>query len=98
MSGQLKLRHGTATDTATFTGARDLTANGGTEVTIDRTNNRVVVHDGATAGGFPAAKLSEVITSTGFGAQMLAWFNSLPTTLPATSGVLWNNGGTLAQS
>ncbi|KVN55385.1 MULTISPECIES: hypothetical protein [Burkholderia cepacia complex] len=33
-----------------------------------------------------------------FAAAMLAWFNSLPTTLPATSGVLWNNGGTLAQS
>ncbi|PRH46135.1 hypothetical protein [Burkholderia multivorans] len=33
-----------------------------------------------------------------FAAAMLAWFNSLPTTLPATTGVLWNNGGTLAQS
>lgn len=33
-----------------------------------------------------------------FEAAMLAWFNSLPTILPATSGVLWNNGGTLAQS
>ncbi|MBY4768925.1 hypothetical protein [Burkholderia ambifaria] len=33
-----------------------------------------------------------------FAAAMLAWFNSLPTTLPASSGVLWNNGGTLAQS
>jgi hypothetical protein len=33
-----------------------------------------------------------------FGAAMLAWFNSLPTTLPAQAGVLWNNGGTLAQS
>ncbi|MCA8203191.1 hypothetical protein LGM71_19245 [Burkholderia sp. AU33545] len=36
--------------------------------------------------------------SPAFAAAMLAWFNSLPTTLPATSGVLWNNGGTLAQS
>lgn len=33
-----------------------------------------------------------------FAAMMLAWFNSLPTSLPATPGVLWNNGGTLAQS
>lgn len=33
-----------------------------------------------------------------FAATMLAWFNSLPTTLPGTPGVLWNNGGTLAQS
>jgi hypothetical protein len=37
-------------------------------------------------------------TSPQFAAAMLAWFNSLPTTLPAASGVLWNNGGTLAQS
>jgi len=29
---------------------------------------------------------------------MTTWFNALPTSLPATSGVLWNNGGTLAQS
>jgi hypothetical protein len=33
-----------------------------------------------------------------FGAAMLVWFNSLPTSLPGTAGVLWNNGGTLAQS
>lgn len=44
--------------------------------------------------------LNELATGSGpqFGAAMLAWFNSLPTTLPATAGVLWNNGGTLAQS
>jgi hypothetical protein len=29
---------------------------------------------------------------------MVTWFNSLPTTLPATPGVLWNNMGTLSQS
>jgi hypothetical protein len=33
-----------------------------------------------------------------FAAAMLAWFNALPTSLPAQAGVLWNNGGTLAQS
>ena len=33
-----------------------------------------------------------------FAAAMLAWFNSLPTSLPGAPGVLWNNGGTLAQS
>jgi hypothetical protein len=46
----------------------------------------VALNELATGGGAP------------FAAAMLAWFNSLPTTLPATSGVLWNNGGTLAQS
>lgn len=33
-----------------------------------------------------------------FGLAMTSWFQALPTTLPATSGVLWNNGGTLALS
>lgn len=36
--------------------------------------------------------------NTIIGQAMLIWFNSLPTTEPATAGVLWNNGGTLAQS
>jgi hypothetical protein len=38
------------------------------------------------------------IPPSAFGVAMLAWFLSLPTTLPATSGVLWNDGGTLALS
>lgn len=44
--------------------------------------------------------LNELANGSGpeFNAAMLAWFNSLPTTLPAQPGVLWNNGGTLAQS
>lgn len=44
--------------------------------------------------------LNQIANGAGpiFSALMLAWFNSLPTTLPATSGVLWNNGGTLAKS
>lgn len=28
----------------------------------------------------------------------ITWFNSLPTTLPPTSGQPWNNGGTLSFS
>jgi len=34
------------------------------ELAVDTTNNRLVVHDGVTAGGWPAAKLSEVVTYT----------------------------------
>lgn len=41
---------------------------------------------------------SQPIPPPVFSAAMLAWFNSLPTTLPAMAGVLWNDGGTLAQS
>jgi Major tropism determinant N-terminal domain len=54
LSEQLQLRRGTATNIASFTGAQG-------EVVVDTTNNRVVVQDGSTAGGFAAAKLTEVV-------------------------------------
>ena len=57
MSEQLQLRRGTASQVASFTGAQG-------EVAVDTTDNRIVVQDGATAGGFAAAKLGEVITNT----------------------------------
>lgn len=50
---QVQYRRGSATQVASFTGAQG-------EMVIDTTNNRVVVQDGATAGGFPAAKLSDL--------------------------------------
>ena len=55
---QVQYRRGTATQVAGFTGAQG-------ELVVDTTNNRVVVQDGATAGGFPAAKSSEAGTVTG---------------------------------
>jgi hypothetical protein len=57
MTEQLQLRRGAASQVATFTGAQG-------EVVVDTTNNRAVVNDGSTAGGWPAAKLAEVITNT----------------------------------
>ncbi len=57
MTEQLQLRRGTATQVAAFTGAPG-------EVVVDTTNNRAVVNDGSTPGGWPAAKLSEVVTNT----------------------------------
>lgn len=57
MSEQLQLRRGTSSQVAAFTGAQG-------ETVMDTTNNRLVVNDGSTAGGWPAAKLSEVITNT----------------------------------
>lgn len=56
-SVQVQYRRNSAANVAAFTGAAG-------EMLIDTTNNRVVVQDGATAGGFPAAKLSEVQTNT----------------------------------
>ena len=51
---QVQLRRGTATQVAAFTGAQG-------ETVVDTTNNRLVVQDGATAGGFAAAKVTDVI-------------------------------------
>jgi hypothetical protein len=54
---QVQYRRGAATQIASFTGAAG-------EMVVDTTNNRVVIQDGGTAGGWPAAKLSEVQTNT----------------------------------
>ena len=56
MSEQLQLRRGTASQVAAFTGAQG-------ETVMDTTNNRLVVSDGSPVGGWPAAKLVEVITN-----------------------------------
>jgi hypothetical protein len=55
MSVQVKRRRDTAANIAAFTPAQG-------ELIVDTTNNRVIVGDGQTAGGWPAAKLSEVVT------------------------------------
>src|SRR5580698_5904767 len=50
---QVQYRRGTASQIAAFTGAQG-------ELVVDTTHNRVVVQDGATAGGFPAAKMFDL--------------------------------------
>lgn len=87
MSVQVKRRRDTAANVAAFIGAQG-------ELIVDTTNNRVVVQDGMTAGGFPAAKLSEVpvAPSQNGAAASFMWIEQLiavsgPTTnisLPAT--------------
>ena len=57
MSEQLQLRRGTSSQVAAFTGQQG-------ETVMDTTNNRLVLNDGATAGGWAAAKLTEVVTNT----------------------------------
>jgi hypothetical protein len=57
LSEQLQLRRGTASQVSSFTGAAG-------EVVADTTNNRLVLNDGAVAGGYPIPKLSETITNT----------------------------------
>ena len=57
MSEQLQLRRGNAAAIAANAGALG-------EVFVDTDNLRLVLQDGTTNGGFPAAKLSEAITNT----------------------------------
>jgi hypothetical protein len=66
----------------------------GTEVLVaDQVQNGLLV-----TVKIPINQIFNQIPPGTFGIAMLAWFLSLPTTLPATAGVLWNNGGTLALS
>lgn len=58
MSVQVKHRRDTAVNIAAFTPAQG-------ELIVDTTNNRVIVGDGATAGGFAAARLSEAGAAVG---------------------------------
>lgn len=53
MAKRLQLRGGTTSQHSTFTGALR-------EVTVDTDKDTLVVHDGATAGGIPLAKYSDV--------------------------------------
>jgi Major tropism determinant N-terminal domain len=53
---QVQYRRGTASQVATFTGAAG-------EMVVDTTNNRLVVQDGSTAGGWPMAVASRVAVS-----------------------------------
>jgi hypothetical protein len=66
LSEQLQLRRGTASQVQAFTGAQG-------EVVMDTTNNRLVANDGVTAGGWSAAKLSEVITNARTGVSDAAY-------------------------
>lgn len=69
MSIQVKRRREAATFLSTYTGAAG-------EILVDTTNNRVQVHDGATPGGFPAAKLEEVVSLSALSTVALGSFGS----------------------
>ena len=53
MSSQLKLRRGSTLQHSSFVGAVG-------EVTVDTDTDTVVVHDGATPGGFPLARSADL--------------------------------------
>ena len=50
---ELQLSRGTSTDVAAYTGAQG-------EAVVDTTDSRLVVQDGTTAGGWPAARIADL--------------------------------------
>ena len=65
MPSILKLRRGTTTQHSTFTGSEG-------ELTADITKDCVVLHDGFTAGGFPVAMESDIISLATLKAEVAA--------------------------
>jgi hypothetical protein len=64
MSVHVKRRRDTAANIASFTPAQG-------ELIVDLTNNRVIVGDGSTVGGWPAARLSEAGGAAGLNGSTL---------------------------
>ena len=82
MSVQVKHRRDTAANIAAFTPAQG-------EIVVDTDNKRMIVGDGALAGGYAAAKLSEVpVAPSAHGATAgLQWIETLVTCSGATTTV-----------
>ena len=59
-------------------------------------NLNVIVPYGALVGAWQ--RLPTAGATFNFNAEFLVWWAGLPTTLPATAGVPWNNGGSLSVS
>ena len=93
MATQVQRRKGTTVQHSTFTGAS-------AELTVDTTKNTVVVHNGATAGGFPLAKDSEVVHLTG--AETVAGVKTLSSnpilSAGTANGVTYLNGSKVLTS
>lgn len=82
MSVQVQLRRDTAANISGVAGAQG-------EVWVDTTNNRLVVNDGSTAGGFAAAKLSEVpvVPSAHNASATFSYIEQLITCFGATTNI-----------
>jgi len=91
MATQVQFRRGTTAETSTFTGALG-------EVTVDTTIDTCVVHDGATAGGFPLLRqdgVNSALLPGSLSSCALKFANSLNTGIysPAAGQLaLVNNG------
>ena len=80
MSEQLQLRRGTYSQVAAFTAQQG-------ECVVDTTNSRLVVGDGVTTGGWPAARLAETITNTRVGVADSAYTASAADRLIAYTSI-----------
>ena len=80
MATQLQLRRGTDAQNDAFTGAQG-------EVTVDTTNDRLRVHDGATQGGFPIAKVSDIKDMT-----LYSYATNCITEIPQDINLTLSNG------
>jgi hypothetical protein len=84
MSKLLQLRGGTTAEHATFTGALR-------EVTVDTTKDTLVVHDGATAGGFPLLSDADigvtVLSPTGDGSGLTGISSTLTVVVVTTTAL-----------
>ncbi|MDY7579348.1 hypothetical protein RGU70_13600 [Herbaspirillum sp. RTI4] len=85
MSSALKLRRDTSANIAVATGAAG-------EVFVDTTKNTLVVNDGATTGGFPLARVSDVQTGLLNTATTGGTVNALTATLPTVNATALTNG------
>lgn len=94
MAKRLQLRRGTTANHGTFTGAVG-------EITIDTDKDVVVVHDGATAGGFPLAKQTSVnskvtlVTSTD---NAIVRFDGTTGEVQNSGVIITDNGSVLVTS
>tara|TARA_R110000803_G_scaffold86042_1_gene152445 strand:- start:2970 stop:3293 length:324 start_codon:yes stop_codon:yes gene_type:complete len=101
MANKLQLRGGTTAEHATFTGALR-------EVTVDTDKSVLVVHDGVTAGGYPAEGSAEVygfhvdatgnlsVTTTNKGEDSIseATYATFEDVIYASSNMSWSLFGT----
>jgi hypothetical protein len=65
------------------------------------TQSQIDAKDAATlasAETAATAALATAMSPAALGASLATWFAILPTSIPATAGQFWNDGGTLAQS
>lgn len=77
MTSAIQRRRGTAAEHAAFTGLAG-------ELTVDTTDNRLVVHDGSTAGGHPAAKESELAAKAPLASPTFTGTPAAPTAAQGT--------------